>query len=66
MTDPQSETNHVKFAYIDTQIYIYLYVEKIPHMYTDNLAKKIMEILCFFREIYTIDGPILLIEGPRI
>ena len=33
MTDPQSEMDHVKFRYIDTQIYIYLYVEKIPFIH---------------------------------
>ena len=33
MTDPQSETDHLKLAYIDTQIYIYLYVGKISFVH---------------------------------
>ena len=35
MTDPQSETDYVKFEYIDTHIYIYL-----SHSLPDQPAKK--------------------------
>ena len=31
--DPVGEMNHFKFEYMDTQIYIYLYVEKIPFVH---------------------------------
>ena len=55
MTDPESEMGHVKFAYIDNYIYIYLYVEKISSVHWYFSKKDIWIYFVFLREIYTID-----------